>query len=281
MTEMDYINGRESSEAPSSSSSDFYNTDAAPVAPPNESTSTALPPDMDETRLTALSDEEHGATDDEDTSSEMDVSAPSRSPTPEASASTAPSIGIKRKPSDAFDGPEEAVTIPTSGLSAKKVKTSVTPAQANSGDTQRTATLPVEIWQQIFLYLPPAMLCRCLRVGKSFNSYLTTTKALLAPKKGPTKVRLLDSEAIWAHARKTFFPNLPRPLSRCSELQMLQLVGGRKCQFCMRTPEPSPATTPFNCGPGHDGLRVIWPFGIRACGRCIENNTLKVSESVG
>ena len=41
----------------------------------------------------------------------------------------------------------------------------------------------------------------------------------------------------------------------------------------------SPATTPFNAGPGPDGLRVVWPFGIRACGRCIESNTLKVGQT--
>ena len=229
---------------------------------------------MAETELASVL-ADHGSELDEDSSSEMDVSASSRSPTPEVLSQLPPHVGAKRK----LSGSDDTTTInnPMQAYedSAKKRKLSTPPAPDLSGPW--TDGLPVELWQQVFLYLPPAMLCRCLRVCRNFHNYLTQTKASAMMKKGKSRVRVLDSETIWTHARKVFFPNLPRPLTRCTELEMLQLVGGRTCQFCTREPIPSPATTTFNCGPGPDGLRVTWPFGIRACGRCIENNTLKAS----
>jgi hypothetical protein len=142
-----------------------------------------------------------------------------------------------------------------------------------------TERLPIEMWQQVFLYLSPAMLCRCLRVCTSFNRFLTqaTTNAQpsVSNERG-SKVCTIDSEAIWTHSRRAFYPRMPRPLAQCSELAMLRLMAGSRCQFCDRVPVASPATTPFNTGPGPDGCRVIWPFGIRSCGKCLESRTLKV-----
>lgn len=210
---------------------------------------------------------------DDESSSEMDVSASSRSPTPE-SVQPAKVAGAKRKLSDNAGLPHATGPLQAVEDLAKKRKLSEPGAPGLTGPW--TAGLPVEAWQQVFHSLPPALLSRCLRVCRNFHGYLTKTAAVSVPK-GHTRLHVVDSEAIWTHARKIFFPNLPRPLSRLTELEMLQLVSGKTCQFCFRMPVPSPANTPFNCGPGPDGLRVIWPFGIRACGRCIENNTLRAS----
>jgi hypothetical protein len=142
--------------------------------------------------------------------------------------------------------------------------------------------LPMELWQHVFLLLSPAMLCRCLRVCKSFNRILT--KEVVAPvssmsNKKDGKVRSIDSETIWTNSRRSFYPSMPRPLAHFSELAMLTLIAGSKCQFCDRTPLPSFGTTPFNAGPGMDGCRVIWPFAIRSCGRCLESKALRVSQT--
>ena len=277
VNKMDEFNGRPPS---SSSSSDFYNT-ASPKpnsARPASAASSKMAPGLP---LTA-SRVQHVESDDDDDSSEMDMDmspASSRAATPDSPLQQMTLAGTKRKLSDPVHGANgsRSATVDAS----KKARLSALPAQDITTSPPGPAGLPAEIWQQVFLYLPPAMLCRSLRVCRDFHFYLTSTKAAPVARKGQTKVRLLDSETIWTQARKTYFPGLPRPLRRCTELEMLQLIGGQTCQFCNRVPIPSHATTPFNCGPGPDGLRVIWPFGIRACGRCLENNTLKVCRYVG
>ena len=216
---------------------------------------------------------------DGDSSVEMDCSVSDASSAP---GSLEPHIdlpthtGAKRKlsdaDSDAIDALSEALEEPP-----KKLKMTTPPADAAPAALQSPATrLPTELWQNIFLYLSPAMLSRCLRVSKTFNMYLTATVAEPASKKDKAKVRVLDSDVLWVQARKQYFPNMPRPLMRYTELQMLQLIGGKRCQFCDRDPVPTMATSPFNAGPGPDGLRMIWPFGIRTCGHCLDYNTMKV-----
>lgn len=274
---MEEPNGRQASETPSSSSFDFYNTQQ-PAEPAKEQPATvpglpeqvSLPVDISANGR----DEPADADDDNDSSSEMDLSASSRSATPEPEEN-ALHAGVKRKLSDIADANEEQED--ATDESTKKPKLSASPKAAAGPGPSIAERLPCELWQQIFLYLSPAMLCRLLRVSKTSNAYLTRIKAQPMPKKEQPRVRVLDSESIWVNARKIYFPNMPRPLARFNEVQMLQLLGGKSCQFCARLPVPSSATTPFNAGPGADGLRVVWPFGIRSCGLCLERNTVKVS----
>jgi len=226
----------------------------------------------------------NGAEDGDDESSEMDVAASSRSASPlpqhdaegEQRPMDRPShAGCKRKLDDTGNNlppstPHQVVHDPH-----KRLRMSTSPTEGMDGALK----LPPELWQQVFLRLSPAMLCRCLRVNKAFHAYLTQMKAAPLAKKDVKKVRqvrLLDSETIWAEARKLHFQNMPRPLMRYSELEMLQLISGSTCQFCHRLPAPVPATTPFNAGPGPEGVRVVWPFGIRTCGQCWEQQSIKV-----
>lgn len=156
-----------------------------------------------------------------------------------------------------------------------------------------TTKCPPEVWQRIFSYLPPASLSRCLCVNRAFNTCLTSTKAAPLPPPAPKdpaqrkklpadqaprlrRIRSVDSNNIWANARKTWFPNLPRPLARCTELSMLQLIGGRHCQLCGVSFPPRMATSEFDAGPGTNGVRVIWPFAVRMCGGCLESETMTV-----
>ncbi|KAI6835137.1 hypothetical protein KC340_g5643 [Hortaea werneckii] len=252
--------------------------------------------------------------DTQDSSSDMDVSESSRSSSPESDQEqsqeqeqpqdqhqlqaqsqihaqdlnhvTTKLTGTKRKLSDAaeddnLDALEQALHEDPSKKRRHSPSQS-SPVPPNTDNSALVASLPPELWQHIFLRLSPAMLSRCLRVCRAFNTYLTKTKAqpTLSTAKKPKdpekdKVKTVDSDSIWAEARKLYFPNMPRPLMRCSELTMIQLIGGKTCQFCGKTPAPLPATGPFSAGPGPHGLRVVWPFGIRTCGQCFDQHTLK------
>lgn len=281
MTTMDELNGRVGSEAPSSSSSDFYAT-----ASPGKQSNTAPTdePPMDDPGADGSIDDQ-----DEDSSAEMDLSD-SRSPSPErpqigntlSEGSGAQHVAISQPPKRKLSDENVGVngTAHTSSEGAKRPRLSRSPSIDSQGGAFKALDLPVELWQQIFIHLSPNDLARCVRVCRTLKTYLTETKASPATNKAEakdfSKVRVFDSEAVWAHSRKTLHPNMPRPLSRLTELQMLQLIGNKLCQFCGRAPSQLYPTSPFNCGPGAEGVRVFWPFGIRSCGKCIEDNTLKV-----
>ncbi|CAD0114865.1 unnamed protein product, partial [Aureobasidium uvarum] len=146
-----------------------------------------------------------------------------------------------------------------------------------------SASLPAEIWQHVFLYLTPDDLSRCLRVSRLFRSYLADLTATMSIRLPPHRngLKLLDSEAIWTSARKLFAPNLPRPLAGFTEMHMFQLLGGRDCQACGALPlQPNQPTTPFDAGPGHGGVRVIWSFSARLCSECFELYSVKVVSDV-
>jgi len=260
---MKAMDGRRDSETPSSSGSDFYTTPQGQLvhAPVDAPTAQPLPPVIQNGVASAASISEDGE------SSEMDVSMSSGSSSPEPMPDAPDRARVKRKLSDSPDGEVMLLEDAT-----KKRKVSCEPSPDQSA-VERWTT---ELWQQVFLHLSPAMLCRCLRVSKRFNATLTNTKVQPTTKENKGKPRVMDSESLWIQARKNFMPNMPRPLAGFNEWQMLELLGGRICQFCRRRPVPVPATTPFNAGPGPDGLRVIWPFGIRTCGQCFEHNTIKV-----
>ncbi|KAH7060510.1 hypothetical protein B0J12DRAFT_566322 [Macrophomina phaseolina] len=136
------------------------------------------------------------------------------------------------------------------------------------------AGLPAHLWQNVFLYLPPVSLGRLLQVNRAFYTLLTRVDEPDHGSHLPPSQRLVSSESIWSSARKTYFPTIPRPLMAHSELSMWRLLKGRRCQFCSNTPrfDPHPASV-WEGGPGADGVRVIWHFGIRSCGRCLQERS--------
>lgn len=161
----------------------------------------------------------------------------------------------------------------------KRQRVQYTAEKYFSPNVPPTAGLPAEIWQHIFLYFPPDTLSRCLRVNRAFNSYLTRLNTGMSIRLPPrrTGVKIVDSEAIWTSSRKLFAPNLPRPLSGFGEMQMFQLLGGKRCLNCDTLPTgPLNATSPWTAGPGPNGVRVIWNFYTRLCGTCFELLCLKV-----
>lgn len=264
-------NGRQASEAPSSSSSDLYAAahTAEPTAPqPTATNGAILPLKPAQTQAPPILE------DDGDCSSEMDVSDASSSVVPVHTLSGPAHAGAKRKLSDA-----ELVDASPASVAqdiAKKPRISL-PIAKPGPSLLMTAGWPPEIWQQVFTHLSPAMLSRCLRVCRSFKFCLTQLKAPTVPRKKNTPLaRVLESEAMWTQARKHAYPTMPRPLVGFSELQMLQLVGGTSCQSCGKPHVKSSVTNVFNAGPGESGVRVIWPFRVRLCGNCFVNESLTV-----
>ncbi len=146
-----------------------------------------------------------------------------------------------------------------------------------AGRLPRCRSLPVELWQHIFAYLPPAALGRLLQVNRSFNHYLTRVTSEAGSRTTDGRLRIVTSESIWSGARKIYHPTLPKPLATCSELEMWRLILGRRCQFCRKRGSPISATGKvWESGPGSDAVRAVWPFAVRSCGQCLAHHSLKV-----
>lgn len=146
----------------------------------------------------------------------------------------------------------------------------------------RSVTLPAELWHHIFRFVPPVFLGRLLRVNHTFNSYLTsdTPEPDQVDNSFGRGVRPLDAESIWAASRKLYARSLPKPLRGLKELDMWRLLLGKACQLCGQTKDPAPMVGEANfweSGPGERTVRIIWPFGIRSCGTCLEETSEKVS----
>ena len=141
--------------------------------------------------------------------------------------------------------------------------------------------LPIAIWQRIFCFVPPVFLGRLLRVNRAFNTCLTAGDANQQyPKPSyPGESRTLNPDTIWAASRKLFCPGLPKPIRGLLELDMWRLLRGRHCQLCGDAKDPSSVISsenPWELGPGETGVRVVWPWGVRLCGQCIQRYSEKV-----
>ena len=143
-----------------------------------------------------------------------------------------------------------------------------------------SSMLPAALWQQILCYVPPVFLGRMLGVNHAFNDLLTPSKVEGDPPLLPNStVQPLDPEAIWAISRRRFCPGIPRPIHGLKELDMWKLLKGKNCQICEKAKTDPPIANPqdpWESGPGDTGVRVVWPFGLRCCGACLQENTQKV-----
>ncbi|KAF2278220.1 uncharacterized protein EI97DRAFT_431486 [Westerdykella ornata] len=131
------------------------------------------------------------------------------------------------------------------------------------------AGLPPAVWQHIFLFCPLKTLGRLLQVNRSFHFYLTEIRDAAFLNSNPSSLRLLKSESIWASARNMHPTKPPKPLPGFTEIDMWRLVWSKTCQFCQKPAFFTPGEKIWQRGPGPTGVRVIWPFGIRACGSCV------------
>ena len=153
------------------------------------------------------------------------------------------------------------------------------------GTVSPSSILPPELWQYICCFVPPVFLGRLLRVNCAFNACLTLETANENHPR-PTShsvVKPISAQSIWAASRKRFCPGLPKPLRGLQELDMWRLLRGRKCQICGENKVPSSGSgpeSPWESGPGDNGVRIIWPFGIRCCGQCLQSSSEKVFPTV-
>ena len=145
------------------------------------------------------------------------------------------------------------------------------------------STLPAALWQHVLCFVPPVSLGRMLCVNRAFNTYLTPGRIEEDPLPLPNSiVQPLQAETIWLISRRRFCSGIPRPIHGLTELDMWKLLKGRDCQICHivrddTTPIVDPQN-PWESGPGNTGFKVVWPFGLRCCGRCLRENTQKVPD---
>ncbi|GAB7363769.1 hypothetical protein MBLNU230_g4337t1 [Neophaeotheca triangularis] len=219
--------------------------------------------------------------DDSDGSADMDLSLDT-SPTPpppgprQAQVPWPSTAGAKRKLSDdaAVNGGSTADATKRPRLATRFVP----PPPVDDGIPYLKKLSP-ECWQEVFSYLPPAMLARGLRVSRVLNAFLSQLEPSPKVSKSTDSrtVRIRDSESLWGDARKAFFPQLPKPLKQCTERTMIRLIGGRHCEICDKPSQSAPQVpiTQYTAGPGADGVRVVFAYGLRACGPCLAQITTK------
>ena len=205
---------------------------------------------------------------------------PPHRPLPEMSQDSHPTV------SHSFfqdDGPPRKRQLSSDDWSSYK-RSSVEEGKSQAigaADDGRLPTLPDEIWQHIFSFVPPVSLGRLLLVNRVFHACLTEASGKQSQGNHPLRnaVRPVSSNSVWAASRKRFAPGLPKPLQGLGELEMWRLLRGRQCQMCGESKVQNFATSsesPLESGPGERGVRVIWPFGIRTCGSCLQKCSEKV-----
>ncbi|KAL6720713.1 hypothetical protein ACLMJK_002638 [Lecanora helva] len=127
--------------------------------------------------------------------------------------------------------------------------------------TPKPSTLPAALWQHVFCFVPPVFLGRLLRVNRTFNSYLTSAKALNSSEPPASGVlQPQDGEAVWVASRRRFAPGLPRPIHGMGELDTWRLLIGRNCQVCgvvNDTGDAALSENPWEAGPGKSGNHYI------------------------
>lgn len=185
----------------------------------------------------------------------------------------------KRKQGDA----EAALGVDTHPRTHKKLKLDQDVAAEASVRRlpQDKSLLSAAIWHRIFTFTPPKTLGNLLLVNKLFNRFLEPSSSVssqVTASLPPSAAKSLLPDVIWRTSRRAFWPFMPHPLKGKSELDMWRLACSRKCQACHKVEAENPASSPY---PGLDGVAVVWPFGIRRCGSCLKDASMKVGFSTG
>lgn len=143
--------------------------------------------------------------------------------------------------------------------------------------------LPAQIWTHIFTYAPPSTLADLSKISRGFRNLLVSTGPVDTSSGPPVTggvLKPLAPDSVWALSRKLYYPSMPVPLEKQSEFDMWNLLERRKCQFCGKSgqdaSEASPGL-PWEPALGDDGVKIIWPFGVRSCGACLVKHSEKVS----
>ncbi|KAI5850419.1 hypothetical protein DFP73DRAFT_472728 [Morchella snyderi] len=114
--------------------------------------------------------------------------------------------------------------------------------------------LPEVLWANIFSLLHPTELGRQRRTCKLFKSYL-------------------DNENIWQRSIKRYLPGHPKPVFGLAEWEMLSLTLGTGCMLCKGVSRGEHSSRPVNAKARK--AVIYWPFRVRCCKACLEENTTK------
>ena len=196
--------------------------------------------------------------------------------------STLPAINDSDESADEAPSSRQAETVMDNPSRIRRPRANGHSLGTEATHSSKSSALPAVLWQHILCYLPPVFLGRMLSVNHAFNTYLTPSKS----EKNPLRllnsiIQPLKAETIWALSRRRFYPGLPRPIHGLNELEMWKLLKGNGCQICEQVKVDTPVANPqgpWESGPGHTSVRVIWPFGLRCCGRCLQETTQKVPD---
>jgi hypothetical protein len=143
--------------------------------------------------------------------------------------------------------------------------------------------LPPEIWSHIFTFCVPRVLGHLLPVNKAFHAYLDPSASGNSHEPlSRSALKILTPETIWRASRHLHLPGTPGPLAGRTELDMWKLACGTLCQFCGKKRQTN-STLPmvqWHPGPGENGVIPVWPFGILACGSCIQIRSTKVGSFI-
>ncbi|KFX96681.1 hypothetical protein V490_03200 [Pseudogymnoascus sp. VKM F-3557] len=234
------------------------------------------------------------SSDSSDDESDAPALAPHSEPAKHYSTAQSPAAALlentsrKRKvPSDTSDSPADIPKGDREPGHTKRVKLELSPDAALR--SIRTAEgrlpsdrslLPAEIWHHIFTFASPRTLGRLLRVNKIFRAHLdpqSPESPYAITPLSRSVVTLRQPEVIWQASRRLFRPWMPNPLNEMTELGMWQLSCNFVCDFCDKRQNPVFPISPdqWHSGPGEAGVRPIWAFAIRACGPCLQLQTIK------
>lgn len=281
-----------STDSTDSSSADSTSADSTPAQAISSMSENQNPSTMDKTTIIDNDDSESdismSADSDDEEGEDMDVVPPQvtdglQAPetTPFQSPDTTGKTSKKRKFSDAEDT-AHGIDQHEVGFEVRKRLKPDTALQRHwtaEGSLQEDRSLlPAEIWHHIFTFCPPRVLGILLQVNKSFNAYLDPSS--LGSSHEPLSIsatKVLAPMSIWRASRSLYnLPTLPNPLLGKSELDMWKLACSTKCQFCGKKRQPNSAPVdPWHPGPGENGVSPIWSFEIRACGPCLQKQSMK------
>src|SRR3954454_21553921 len=107
--------------------------------------------------------------------------------------------------------------------------------------------IPVELFIEICLFLPPVDLLTLSQVCRKFRGYLCAPNSY-------------TTQQIWKESRLKFMPkeNMLPPKGMSEEKYVELLMTERGCQVCKR----------------NKVCEIHWEFGVRCCYNCFSKNTI-------
>src|SRR4051794_39947580 len=110
--------------------------------------------------------------------------------------------------------------------------------------------IPVELFIEICLFLPPVDLLTLSQVCRKFREYLCAPNSY-------------TTQQIWKESRLKFIPeeNMSPPEGMSEEKYVELLMMERSCQVCKRSKE----------------CEIYWEFGVRCCDKCFNKVSIYIS----